>query len=145
VVATLNTGEAVVALAVTPTVAVAQIVQLQVMVVSVSTAVVEVAVEVADLCGLPMPKVTEVLAVRGVATLTRLVDTMAEVPLGATATNQGVVMRALTGQTILLDVVTAVAAAADAKVELLEQVAQVDFLAAVAAAAEVTTVQATLA
>ena len=79
--------------------------------------------EVVDLCGLPMPKVTEVLAVRGVATLSRLVDTMAEVPLVAGATNQGVVMLELTGQPILMDVVTAAAAVVDAKVALLEQVA----------------------
>ncbi len=106
---------------------------------------VEVAVEVADLCALPMPKVTAVLAVRGVATLTSLVDTMAEVPLVAVATKQGVAILALTGQTILLAVVTAAAVAVDAKVELLEQVAQVDSLAAEAEGAEVTTVQATLA
>ena len=101
--------------------------------------------EVVDLCGLPMPKVTEVLAVRGVATLSRLVDTMAEVPLVAGATNQGVVMLELTGQTILMDVVTAAAAVGDAQGALLEQVAQVDFLAAAAEGAEVTTDQATLA
>ena len=77
--------------------------------------------------------------------MTSLVDTMAEVPLVAVATKQGVAILALTGQTILLAVVTAAAVAVDAKVELLEQVAQVDSLAAEAEGAEVTTVQATLA
>ena len=144
-VATLNTVVVAAGLAVTPTVAVAQIVQPQVMAVSVCTEEEAAEAEVADLCALPMPKVTEVMVVRGVATLSRLVDTMAEVPLGATATNQGVVMLELTGHTILLAVVTVAAVAVDAKVALLEQVAQVDFLAAEVEGAVVTTDQATLA